>query len=153
MDLFTAMLASRCTCYGITLSMGHSPFRGIPAVLWAYPQPQMLRGVLAWPYAQPLTLQGVPALAWTYPQLQMLRGDLLPHGFINRSQSLRLKFTLEFQHFQYSSTETAAMPWLPASPSAWPLLLSQCSQAQQSKMISSTANSKSKKQPLTSTRY
>ncbi|KAK4816309.1 hypothetical protein QYF61_014607 [Mycteria americana] len=58
---------------------------------------------------------------------------------ILRSQSLRLEFTPEFQPVQYSSTETAAMPWPSASPGARPLLLSKCSQAQQSKVISSTA--------------
>ncbi|KAK4826643.1 LOW QUALITY PROTEIN: hypothetical protein QYF61_010571 [Mycteria americana] len=55
------------------------------------------------------------------------------------SQSLRLEFTLEFQPVEYSSTETAAMPWPPASPGASPLLLSQCCQAQHSKLISSPA--------------
>ncbi|KAK4814666.1 hypothetical protein QYF61_024802 [Mycteria americana] len=49
------------------------------------------------------------------------------------SQSLRLEFTLEFQPVQYSSTETAAMPWPSVSPGPSPLLLSKCSQAQQSK--------------------
>jgi len=47
------------------------------------------------------------------------------------------------------SSTAAAMPWPSASPGTSPFLLSKCSQAQQSKMISSTA---SKKQPLTSTR-
>ncbi|KAK4830965.1 hypothetical protein QYF61_014424 [Mycteria americana] len=49
----------------------------------------------------------------------------------SRSQSLRLEFTPEFQPVQYSSTETAAMPWPSASPGARPLLLPRCSQAQQ----------------------
>lgn len=44
-----------------------------------------------------------------------------------------------FQPVQYSSTEMAAMPWPSASPSTSPLLLPECSQAQQSKMISSAA--------------
>ncbi|KAK4819979.1 hypothetical protein QYF61_017294 [Mycteria americana] len=59
--------------------------------------------------------------------------------FSSRSQSLRLEFTLEFQPVQCSSSETAAMPWPSASPGASPLLSSECSQAQQSQMISSAA--------------
>ena len=53
---------------------GHSPFRGVPAVMWTYPRPQ--------------TLQGLPPLAWTYPRSQTLRGVLLLCGLIHRSQSL-----------------------------------------------------------------
>ena len=54
--------------------------------------------------------------------------------------------------FQYSSTGTAAVPRPYASPGTWPLQLTKCSLAQQNKMISATINSKSPKQPLTSTR-
>lgn len=77
--------------------------------------------------------------AWAYLQLQMLQGVLLPHGPTHRSQSLQLKFTLEFQPVLYSSTETAVKPWPSASPGTWPLLLSECSQAERNKTISSTA--------------
>ena len=80
------------------------------------------------------------------------QGVVLLHGLMHRSQSLQLKLTLEFQPVQYSSLETAAMPWPSARPGVSPWLLSKCSQAQQSKMISRTASSESKKQPLTSTR-
>ncbi|KAK4828439.1 hypothetical protein QYF61_026596 [Mycteria americana] len=91
-------------------------------------------------------LRDVPALAWAYPQLQMPQGVLLPHGLIHRSQSLLLEFTLEFQPDQYSSTEAAAMPWPSASPGTWPLLLSECSQAQQSQMTAVQQHSKQQKQ-------
>ncbi|KAK4825372.1 hypothetical protein QYF61_027125 [Mycteria americana] len=72
-------------------------------------------------------------------------GALSNHGLIHRSQSLRPEFTLEFQPVQSSSTEPAAMPRPSASPGTPPLLLSECSQAQQSKIISSTAGQQAAK--------
>lgn len=129
-DLSTATYASRCTFSSADLSLGHNPFRGVPAIAQIQPWAQAL-----W---------DLPELAWAYSQLQMWlwirQAVLLLHRFIHWSQSLQLEFRLEFQPVQYSSTETAAMLWLSSSPGTLPLLLSECSQAQQSKMISSTAS-------------
>ncbi|KAK4829709.1 hypothetical protein QYF61_006084, partial [Mycteria americana] len=87
-------------------------------------------------------------MSWFSPRRQLSTTQPLAHSPSvgwgreseeQKSQSLQLEFTPEFQPVQYSSTETAAMHWPSASPGASPLLLSKCSQAQQSKMISSTA--------------
>lgn len=73
-------------------------------------------------------------LQWTHPWPQT------PCKPMHGSQALRLVFTLKFQLAQYSNREAAAISWPSASPGASPLLLPNCSRAQQSKMmISRTA--------------
>lgn len=89
-DLPMATDTSRCTFSHVDLPLGHSPFRGIPAVAWTYTQQQM---VLLIPTATD-TL-GCPASTRTYPQVK----------------SFLLKLTLELQPVQHSSTGTAVMPW------------------------------------------
>lgn len=70
---------------------------------------------------------------------------LLLCGLIHRSQSLWLEFSLEFQLLPFSTVPRNGSEVLFANPSSWPLLLSECSQAQPSRIIWSRANSKRKR--------
>ena len=79
---------------------------------------------------------GCPAPAWTHPQVTVPLTQV--HTGVPACPVQ--------QHRNSSDTLTICQPGTSS------LLLSEYSQAQQSKMISSTAGSKSKKQPLTSTR-
>lgn len=142
-----------------------SPSRGVFAVSWAYPQPHTLgyssmtsstaTGVLRCAFSSmdlPLGLnpfRGPAAAAQGHRCCEMhllwhgliqghrcLKGVQLPHGLTHRSQALPLEFTLEFQPVQNSSTAAVALAICQPDTSPW--LLSKCSQAPQSKVISST---------------
>lgn len=152
----TAMNSYLCSCSGLPLSTHWCPWGCIYSTWNLISEPQPLPGVyLLWcrlthshsHLEVHLCPRGPPpwhwhnwgrsALVWTRSWLWTLWGVLLPHVLTYRSHWLWL--TLGSQPVQFSSTEAAAMPWPSASPIASLLVLSECSQAQQSRMISHTA--------------
>lgn len=130
----TVMNSYLCSCSGLPLSTHWYPWGCIYSTWNLIYEPQPLPGVyLLW-----------CTLTHRHSYLRVLLFPMGHNWHLHNWDGPALVWT---------STEAAAvLPWPPASPAASLLLLSECSQAQQSTMTSHrTAHSESKKQPLTST--